>query len=401
MTAERVVSGLNQLYYPIDLIARRLPGTRLHEIAIAPDSVAPETLLFFPALEFVRLSDSARFDAGRIKCVALDLDHTLWRGTLLEDGAESLSLDPRVVEQVKLLRQVGIVTSIASRNDPFQAGEVLRRLGVDDLFVFPQIGWRPKSESLRRLADSLRIGLESIALVDDSPFERAEIRASLPEAQALEPSELEWLCRHIASGEPPTSAARERVAFYRHEEARHASEVAATGTHVDFLRTLDATVDIARVRASDMPRVHELIQRTNRLNFSNHRYSRAEVDEIVGARQRFRCSTISASDRFGDYGLIGFSIVDVSDASCWWVRDLMFSCRILGRHVDVFVLTRILEDARRHGIRRVTVSFNPSGRNEAARDALLSAAFVLAADGSFECDLAKTEIPRIDYIRLC
>ena len=88
-----------------------------------------------------------------------------------------------------------------------------------------------------------------------------------------------------------------------------------------------------------------------------------------------RCRTVSARDRFGDYGLIGFQVLDIADPRSWLIRDLMFSCRILGRHVDVFTLAQTVEEARAARVELLVAAFRRSGRNDSAIAALEAAGF--------------------------
>ena len=81
---------------------------------------------------------------GRIKCVVWDLDNTVWDGVLLEDG--NVKVKANVVEHVKRLDQLGVLHSIASRNDPELALAKLDQLGLRDMFLHPQIGWNAKSD---------------------------------------------------------------------------------------------------------------------------------------------------------------------------------------------------------------------------------------------------------------
>src|SRR5215472_8071976 len=90
---------------------------------------------------------------GTVKCLVWDLDETLWEGTLLEDP------DVRVRDGVRRvmaeLDSRGILQSVASRNDHDQAWARLEELGVAEYLVLPMIGWGPKSDSVRRIADGL------------------------------------------------------------------------------------------------------------------------------------------------------------------------------------------------------------------------------------------------------
>src|SRR5262245_10326012 len=108
--------------------------------------------------------------AGTVKCVVWDLDNTLWRGTLVEEGPVRLRDD--AVELVKVLDARGVLQSIASKNDPDHALAVLEQLGMRDYFLYPQIGWTSKVTSLRTIATSLNISTDALAFVDDEVVER-------------------------------------------------------------------------------------------------------------------------------------------------------------------------------------------------------------------------------------
>ena len=52
----------------------------------------------------------------------------------------------------------------------------------------------------------------------------------------------------------------------------------------------------------------ELVQRTNQLNFSGTRYSRGDL-EAAASRPDTVPVVMRCSDRFGDYGLVGFALL--------------------------------------------------------------------------------------------
>ena len=108
-----------------------------------------------------------------VKCLVWDLDHTLWDGILLEDS--QVVLRPEVPAIIRTLDERGILHSIASRNDPAMAMDKLQQFGLADYFLWPQINWNPKSESIKTISERLSLGLDSFAFVDDQPFEREEV----------------------------------------------------------------------------------------------------------------------------------------------------------------------------------------------------------------------------------
>ena len=123
-----------------------------------------------------------------VKCVAWDLDNTLWDGVLLED--ENVTLRDGVREIVETLDGRGILQSVASKNDPERATAKLREFGLNDYFLYPQISWNSKASSIRNIAAALNIGLDAVAFIDDQPFERDEVNFSLKEVLCIDAVEL-------------------------------------------------------------------------------------------------------------------------------------------------------------------------------------------------------------------
>ena len=81
---------------------------------------------------------------------------------------------------MRKLDERGILQTIVSKNDHHEAWAMVEKLGLAEYFLYPAIGWGRKSDSLRRIAERLNIGLDTFAFVDDSAFERAEVAEALP-----------------------------------------------------------------------------------------------------------------------------------------------------------------------------------------------------------------------------
>src|SRR5438105_8523686 len=126
-----------------------------------------------------------------IKCVVWDLDNTLWPGIAVENPEEQApEPDPGMLHIIGTLEGRGILSSVASRNDPSLGAQLLAHPLLAGKFISPQVGWEPKSQAVRRVAESLNIGLDALAFVDDSPYERAEIGYILPQVYVLSPEEI-------------------------------------------------------------------------------------------------------------------------------------------------------------------------------------------------------------------
>jgi predicted enzyme involved in methoxymalonyl-ACP biosynthesis len=71
------------------------------------------------------------------------------------------------------------------------------------------------------------------------------------------------------------------------------------------------------------------------MNFSGTRYGRDVLERIL-ASEYLDTYVLECRDRFGSYGIIGFSIVDRRGPR---MTDLMFSCRVQSKRVEHAFLT--------------------------------------------------------------
>jgi FkbH-like protein len=319
------------------------------------------------------------------KCVVFDLDNTLWDGILLEGAVQ---LRERVAETFRRLDERGVLISAVSKNAPEDAMAQLRRFGLDEYLLHPVIGWGPKSEGVRQVAERIDIGIDSLIFVDDNPFERAEVADVLPQVEVLPDTALATLLDHPRLQGAVTAESRRRRAMYK-EAAERAQTAAAYGDDYQaFLRACQIEVDIRPPSPADAKRVSELVQRTNQLNFSGRKYRPEEVDALLGdpAREKY---VVRCRDRYGDYGIVGFCLAEIGGGGVR-VQDLMLSCRVQGKFIEQALFAHL---ARRPGwsARFVEVNFVPTARNGAARAVLDALGFADSGEGRLRRDWAADE----------
>ncbi len=296
---------------------------------------------------------------GRIKCVVWDLDNTLWDGVLLEDG--EVRVRPHVVDHLHRLDALGVLHSVASKNDHDTAVAKLTELGLKDMFLFPQIGWDAKSESVRRIAAKLNLGLDAFAFVDDQEFELAEMEFSLPEVTRVNAADVDTeLLREEFRPRFVSDESAQRRAMYRGQLARDEVESDFKGTNEEFLASLGMTFTIAPAAREDLQRAEELTVRTNQLNATGRTYSYDELDELRESPDHLLL-VASLVDRFGSYGKIGLALVEKGDPD-WRLRMMLMSCRVMSRGVGSVLLSHVMERARAAGA-GLTADFVETGRN--------------------------------------
>ncbi|MFC1421549.1 HAD-IIIC family phosphatase [Streptacidiphilus cavernicola] len=295
-----------------------------------------------------------------LKAVIWDLDNTLWEGVLTENGAHRLR--PGVADTVRRLDELGILQSVASRNDPAPALAALTGFGLADYFLAPQINWGAKSESVRRIAAALNLHPESFLFVDDDPFERAEVHQSHPRIQLWDPADdvAAVLTRPQFTSTEVTAEGSQRRALYRSELVRAEAEREFTGTPPQFLASLDLRLTIRRAGPQDLARAEELTVRTHQLNATGYTYSAAELDVLRSSRTH-TVLVAELSDRFGDYGIVGVVLVE-QWRSVWTLKLLLASCRVMSRGVGGMLLAHVVERAHTAGA-RLFGEFVPTDRN--------------------------------------
>ncbi|MEV6164510.1 HAD-IIIC family phosphatase [Streptomyces sp. NPDC052052] len=322
-----------------------------------------------------------------------DLDNTLWDGVLLEDG--QVTVRPEVVEAIRRLDELGILHSIASRNDHDSAVERLREEGLADYFLYPQINWNPKSASVEQIATSLNIGLDAVAFVDDQPFEREEVEHTHPSVLTVDVTELAETLR-TPEFQPKfvTDESRIRREMYRSAALRDRIEHDYTGTNEEFLATLDMRFTISEARREDLQRAEELTVRTNQLNSTGRTYSYEELDELRHSPDHLLL-VAGLTDRYGTYGTIGLALVE-RGRPAWHLRMMLMSCRVMARGVGTVLLNHVMRLAREDGA-VLRADFVETGRNRVMYVTYAFAGFrEVERDGSrllLESDLRQIQPP--------
>lgn len=281
-------------------------------------------------------------EGSKIKCVVWDLDNTLWDGVLIEDS--DVKLRPQFAHMARQFDSCGIVNSIISKNNSDQAMAKLHQLGLDEYFVFTKINWEPKIVNMSRIIKQMNIGADAIVLVDDNPFERREVQLRHPEVTCIPPEDLEELCHSSRFRMEVTEASKKRRATYRMIEAMQQEEEAWQGDIDDFLRSCRIEAVISTPTQDELPRCHELLQRTNQLNSSGRRLGMEQVKAIC-ADTRYQSYALRSSDRFGDYGLVGFLIVDTAGGVAT-ITDFVISCRVANKKIEPTLINYL---AKRYG----------------------------------------------------
>lgn len=262
----------------------------------------------------------------KIKLVIWDLDETFWKGTISEGTVEVPEAHCRLLEQ---LTDIGIVNSICSKNEFTPTMEYMRTRNLAEYFVFPSINWNPKGQRIKQLISDMQLRPANVLFLDDNPSNLAEAEHVCPEIMTGTP---ELIGRLMADAEkaPRKDPQHKRLQQYRLlEEKHHARE--EFGSNEEFLYRSNIRVDIRTDCLMQIERIHDLILRSNQLNFTKLRSTETELRQLL-EDENIVCGYASVRDNFGDYGIVGFYALKENT-----LLHFVFSCRTLGMGIEQYV----------------------------------------------------------------
>jgi FkbH-like protein len=350
------------------------------------------------------------------KVLAVDLDNTLWHGVVGEDLVAGIRVGPPTPEgeghlalqhHLKELQARGVLLAVCSKNNPQDAEAPFRQLDamhlrLDDFAAFV-VNWQDKATNLRQIAAELSLGLDSFVFLDDNPLERALVRSRLPQVAVPECGNTPWeMLAALEQGRyfetiALTEEDRRRHASYRSNSARKDLQTNAA-TLDDFLSGLEMVADEGPVDAATLPRVTQLINKTNQFNLTTHRYTEEQIRAMADAHGWWT-RWYKLTDRFGEHGLVGV-ILARRGADEWEVDTWLMSCRVLGREMERFMCQSLLTAAREAGATAICGRYLPTEKNALVRNLYTDLGFVPdATAGQYRFNLGEQAIPECGHIR--
>ncbi len=331
----------------------------------------------------------------KIKCVVWDLDNTIWKGILSED--KTVYLNKMAKDVVIELDKRGILQSISSKNDCKEAMRKLREFDMEQYFIYPQINWNPKSESVKKIAEQINIGIDTVAFIDDQFFELEEVKFANPEVLCIDAGNIsDILKKEEFMSDFITEDSKNRRQMYLDDIKRKQEEETFSGSQIDFYKTLNMEIQISKATIDDLMRVEELTIRTHQLNSTGYIYSYEELCKLIDNSQ-YKLLVVNLKDRFGDYGKIGIVLIELRGNN-WIIKLFLLSCRVISRGIGSIVLNYIKNKASQLG-KRLCAEFVSTEKNRMMEILLMFHGFNKLEENILVCeDMTISECP--DYITL-
>lgn len=313
------------------------------------------------------------------KCLVLDLDNTLWGGVVGDDGVEGIQLDPnnaigeayRYFQKYLLeLKKRGVILAVCSKNDETTAKEPFEKnsnmiLSFDDISCFIA-NWDDKATNLKRIAEQLNIGIDSLVFFDDNPAERDIIEKYLPEVFVINVPQDPALYVQQLDKESPFEwlqlTKEDTLRSVSYVQNRKRDELSKNFVDYDeYLKALQMKGNITLLTANKAERFTQLLNKSNQFNLRTQRYTIAEINNKM-SDGNFRCLCIDLSDKYSSYGLISSVILEKKNKDCF-IESWVMSCRVLKRNVEYLMFMKIIETAKEMGCTTVRGEYIPTKKN--------------------------------------
>lgn len=306
------------------------------------------------------------------KCLVLDCDNVLWGGVLSEDGIENIKLGRSGFGRpfqdfqrfVLSLYFHGVILAVCSKNE---LSDVMRMFHEHSEMVLKkeyitcfQVNWENKPDNIKRIADTLNIGLDSMVFVDDSPIEIEAVKSMLPEVTTIHfKRDIEYeqfSCFNLKNNINKTDIEK-RNETYRTNRLREELRMEYTN-YTDYITALGINLDIHEAVPIEYSRIAELTQRANKCT-NGVRYTVAEIKDRVICKD-VKLFSLFVSDRFSNLGLVGTFEIQGDSLTLFCL-----SCRALGYKIENQLMKFISEQYQLNKI-----MFTSTGKNEAVKTLL-------------------------------
>jgi len=345
----------------------------------------------------------------KVKVIALDGDNTLWGGIIGEDGLDGIALgheypgNAYMAFQRRLLdfQQRGLILALCSKNNFADVEQVLNdhrhQILRPEHFAAIRVNWEPKTDSLVALAEELNLGLDSFIFVDDSDYECALVRRELPEVEVIQTparpvevpfcldrvSRLELLSLTVEDLKKTEMYAQERI----RQQLRQRAE--RSGGLEGYLASLEMVMTVGIDDPAPLKRLSQLTQKTNQFNLTTRRYDELHMRRLIDA-SNWMVGYFSLKDVFGESGIVGLALFDLSALGVAELDTFLMSCRVIGRKAESAFINVLLKRLAAAGVREVLADYLPTPKNGLVTNFLPDHGFAVGADGRFRRDLIAT-----------
>ena len=196
-----------------------------------------------------------------------------------------------------------------------------------------------------------------------------------------------------------TSEDRQRAAQYA-ANAERQTLLRSSQSVDEFLRSLRMTVSCGPFTPVDIPRITQLINKTNQFNTTTRRYTREQIAgfataaDVVTLQFRLR-------DKFGDNGLVSTIILssDPANPGAVTIDNWVMSCRVFGRQLEFEAMSMVVEEVGRRGIPKIYADYIPTPKNTVINELFPNLGFTRVLDTTLANGAMRWALNLAEYVK--
>ena len=339
------------------------------------------------------------------KLIIIDLDNTLWKGTLGDDSIDGINIDRsdpigsvfRCVQRILLdLKNKGFLLAICSKNKEDMALTALFDKGKSiflksDIIAY-RINYETKSKNIIEICNQLNISLKDTIFIDDSDYECDEVSQNCKGISIFKvPKNIFKYPVNLATSELfdlnfLTKEDKDRTKSYKDNIKRNKllnKNSNKKNSKNDWIRSLNLILETEKIslKNRNIPRIIQLFNRTNQFNLSGRKFNNSSFFELLN-KDNYVYYYGKSSDRIGNEGIISALGYKFHNDSII-IEDYILSCRVFGKYIEEMMLMPVFKIAI---YKSLDINFNylKNDRNMLIYDFLSD-----ITDGSFFLNLDK------------
>jgi len=318
------------------------------------------------------------------KVLLLDCDNTLWGGVLGEDGIENIKIGQdglgyaflEFQKAIKRIKESGILLVLVSKNSKEDVENVLKKhqamvIRHNDVTAY-KVNWNEKFINIKQLSKDLQLGLDSFVFWDDNPIEREKVKLNLKEVSVIDPDKdiAHWskqLLEYEGFSKFLTTKEDKKKTIQYKQRASFIQNKPKFNNEKSYLKSIKLKPSLVKINKSTISRAVQMCQKTNQFNLRTVRYNANELFEI---NKKNICFLINLSDSYGDHGIVSLVCLKIVDKKYIFIDTFLMSCRILGRHLESWILNEIKKIAVKKKIKFILAQFIMTKRNQISKSFL-------------------------------
>lgn len=308
-----------------------------------------------------------------LKAIVVDLDNTLYKGVLGEDGINGIELtEGHKLLQGKLKEKAkeGWFLCVISKNNADDVNEMFEKrsdfpLHKED-FTAIEASWDNKPVSMGKIIKKLNIGIDAVLFLDDNMGELAQMVSTYPSVKVLHALDdahitarmLDYYPGLLKFGTKMEDAIRSNDTKANEERQKLQESLSPE----EYIKSLEMRIEYFIDNKQFAPRISELANKTNQFIFSYKRYDLPTVESLMESKEAVVISA-TLSDKLSESGTIAVC-VGKKQGELLVIEECFVSCRALGRGIDdVLVLKMFKLASEQLNTSKLRVNFTKGERN--------------------------------------